>query len=223
MKPIDVLAGVDPGLDRVLCEGSCQEMNVGTLASFIMNYTIYAYPNKEKLKKSLQVIHYKKFCEAKDKKEPNYDHNSVNEFFTASDLAIVFWIYENSYLDWVNKMKNPSLKYKSKTKWTSDRKKPAMEDRDDTGPGVIAYNKCLDWSRELKKLKDTKEYGLLQHQCNKKAGARRRAVTVRALRRQRPRRYWSRHLSLSLTTMRPFLLWKFKWFGMGTIVDVWGK
>jgi hypothetical protein len=23
-------------------------------------------------------------------------------------------------------MKNPSLKYKSKTKWTSDRKKPAM-------------------------------------------------------------------------------------------------
>jgi hypothetical protein len=73
MKPIDVLAGVDPGLDRALYEGS-QEMNVGTLASFIMNYTIYAYPNKEKLKKSLQVIHYNKFCEAKDKKEPNYDH-----------------------------------------------------------------------------------------------------------------------------------------------------
>jgi hypothetical protein len=70
-------------------------MNVGTLASFIMNYAIYAYPNKEKLKKSLQVIHYKKFCEATDKNEPDYDHNSVNEFFTASDLAIVFWIYEN--------------------------------------------------------------------------------------------------------------------------------
>ena len=89
MKPIDVLAGVDPGLDRALYEGS-QEMNVRTLASFIMNYAIYAYPNKEKLKKSLQVIHYNKFCEAGDKKEPNYDHNSVNEFFTASDLAIVF-------------------------------------------------------------------------------------------------------------------------------------
>jgi hypothetical protein len=84
-----------------------------------MNYAIYAYPNKEKLKKSLQVIHYKKCCEARDQKEPNYDHNSVNEFFAASDLAIVFWIYENSYLDWVNKMKNPSLKYKSKAKWTS--------------------------------------------------------------------------------------------------------
>lgn len=168
MKPIDVLAGVDPGLDRALYEGS-QEMNVRTLASFIMNYATYAYPNKEKLKKSLQVIHYKKFCEATDKNEPDYDHNSVNEFFTASDLAIVFWIYENCYLDWLNKMKNPSLKYKSKTKWTSDRKKPAMEDRDDTDPGVIAYNKCLDWSRELKKLKGTKEYGLLQRQCNKKA------------------------------------------------------
>jgi hypothetical protein len=34
---------------------------------------------------------------------------------------------------------------------------------------VIAYNKCLDWSRELKKLKGTKEYDLLQRQCNKKA------------------------------------------------------
>ena len=152
---------MDPGLDRALYEGS-QEMNVRTLASFIMNYATYAYPNKEKLKKSLQVIHYKKFCEATDKNEPDYDHNSVNEFFTASDLAIVFWIYENCYLDWLNKMKNPSLKYKSKTKWTSDRKKPAMEDRDDTDPGVIAYNKCLDWSRELKKLKGTKEHGLLQ-------------------------------------------------------------
>jgi hypothetical protein len=66
-------------------------------------------------------------------------------------------------------MKNPSLKYKSKTKWTSDRKKPAMEDQDDTDTGVIAYNKCLNWSRELKKLKGTKEYGFLQRQCNKKA------------------------------------------------------
>ena len=27
----------------------------------------------------------------------------------------------------------------------------------------------MDWSRELKKLKGTKEYGLLQRQCNKKA------------------------------------------------------
>ena len=50
MKPIDVLAGVDPGLDRALYEGS-QEMNVRTLASFIMNYAIYAYPNKEKLRR----------------------------------------------------------------------------------------------------------------------------------------------------------------------------
>ena len=168
MKPVDVLAGVDPGLERGLYEGS-QDMNLKTLASFIMNYAIHAYPNKEELKRSLQSIHYKKFCQAKDKKEPNYDHNSVNEFFTASDLAIVFWIYENNYIDWQNKMKNPSLKYKSKTKWTSDRKKPPMEDRDVTDPGVIAYNKCLQWSRELKKLQGTKDYGLLQRQCNKKA------------------------------------------------------
>jgi hypothetical protein len=34
---------------------------------------------------------------------------------------------------------------------------------------VIVYKKCLGWSRELKKLKGTKEYGLLQCQCNKKA------------------------------------------------------
>jgi hypothetical protein len=79
-------------------------------------------------------------------------------------------------------------------------------------------------------LKGIKEYGLLQRQCNKKAvelgflkewgkeagrfsGSAKETETQDVVRR---------HLSLSLTTMRPFLLWKFKWFGMGTI-DVWGK
>ena len=168
MKPIDVLSGEDPGLDAALYEGS-KSNNLATLASFIMNYGIYSFPNKETLKKSLQAIHYKVYCSALDKTQPNYDHNSVMEFFTASDFAIAFWIYENNYLDWQNKLKNPALRYKSKTKWTSNRKQPPMEDQDDTDPGVIEYHRCLNWSKELMKLKGSEEYSLLQRQCNKKA------------------------------------------------------
>jgi hypothetical protein len=88
---------------------------------------------------------------------------------TTSDLGYTFWQSLNSNEGWEKKVKDPNLKYKCNTKWTSDRKDIPMEDHPDTDPGMEAYKKCLGWARELKKMNKTKEYWTLQEKCNEKA------------------------------------------------------
>jgi hypothetical protein len=36
-------------------------------------------------------------------------------------------------------------------------------------PGVVMYNKCLDWARDHKKMKTTKDYTDLQVECNNRS------------------------------------------------------
>ena len=70
---------------------------------------------------------------------------------------------------WIKKRENETLKYKCSSRWTSDRKSAAMENRPANDPGgVVMYNKCLGWARDLKNMKETKDYADLQVECNKK-------------------------------------------------------
>jgi len=58
---------------------------------------------------------------------------------------------------WIGKRENETLKYKCSSRWTSDRKSAAMENRPSNDPGVVMYNKCLDWAKDFKKMRNTKD------------------------------------------------------------------
>jgi hypothetical protein len=167
MTPKEWLSGKDPEVDGY--EAS-QDNNNWFLASYIMHFGVCAHPNKDKLKKTLQILSFKRFkALGEGCKDPDRDHKSGLCMTTTSDLGYTFWhsLYSNE--GWEEKVKDPNLKYNCNTKWTSDREEIPMEDRADTDPGMEAYKKCLEWARELKQMNETKEYCKLQVKCNDKA------------------------------------------------------
>jgi hypothetical protein len=167
MSPKEALRGKKPIVSEASYDGN-KEMNIKTIAAFIVNFGFMAFPDKEKMKGVLQAQHLKRFKELENQVEPDYRHDCVFDLMTVSDLAYVCWQYMNSYDMWIEKRENETLKYKCSTRWTSNRKSAAMENRPDSDPGVAMYNKCLDWARDLKKLKDTRDYADLRIECNKK-------------------------------------------------------
>ena len=167
MTPKEWLDGKDPG---VAGYAGCRDNNYWFLASYIMHYGMCAHPNKDKLKKMLQMWSYKKYAELGEaNKDISRDHKSGLRLITTSDLGYTFWQSLNSDESWSNKVNNPNLKYINESKWTSDRKETPMEDRAATDPGMEEYLKCLNWARELKKMGETRDYWLLEIKCNEKA------------------------------------------------------
>jgi hypothetical protein len=49
----------------------------------------------------------------------------------------------NNYDMWIKKRENETLEYKCSSRWTSDRKRAAMENRPANDPGVVVYNSVL--------------------------------------------------------------------------------
>jgi hypothetical protein len=167
MSPKEALLGKKPKLNEASYDAS-RENNIKTIASFIVNFGFMAFPDKEKTKGVLQALHLKRFNELEDQTQADFRHDCVFDLMTVSDLAYVCWQYMNSYEMWIKKRDNETLKYKCSSRWTSDRKSAAMENRSGDDPGVRMYNKCLNWARDLKILKDTSDYADLQVECNKK-------------------------------------------------------
>ena len=164
--PKEVLTGrAALNLKESTYEGG-REKNMKTVASFIVNFAFMAYPDKTHLQNTLQAIHLKRFKELGKPAQPNYEHDCVFDLLTVSDFAYTFWQYLNSYDMWMAKRQNTGLKYQCTSRWTSNRKSAAMENRADDDPGVVMYNKCLAWARDLKRLKGTDEYCDLQIMCN---------------------------------------------------------
>ena len=167
MSPREWLDGKDPGVDGY---AGSQENNYWFLASYIMHYGMCAHPNQSKLKKTLQMLSFKKYDELGDgNKDPSRDHKSGLQLITTSDLGYTLWQSLNSSEDWSKKVHDPKLKYTHDAKWTSDRKETPMEDRAPRDAGMKEYLMCLNWARELKKMGDTREYWTLEIKCNEKA------------------------------------------------------
>ena len=143
-----------------------REKNTKTVSAFIVNFAFMAHPDKAQLQNMLQAVHLKRFKELGMPEQPNYEHDCVFDLLTVSDFAYTCWQYLNSYDMWMAKRKNSVLKYQCTSRWTSNRKSAAMENRPADDPGVEMYNKCLTWARDLKKLKGTDEYCDLQILCN---------------------------------------------------------
>ena len=83
-----------------------------------------------------------------------YNHDSIASFITPSDMAYTMWQLINSYEDWDVKVEReregmPVDMHKCNTRWTANRKLPAMEDRTDADPGVRFYKACQAWAKRF--------------------------------------------------------------------------
>ena len=136
------------------------------IIKFLVHYAWHAIPEKDKATAGLEEAAEEQFYwvhaddgEDQPNKEVNPDevhnHDSLFEWLTPSDIAYVLWQVVNSHEDWTAKIEamrdgDAVEKYKCGTKWTSDRKLPAMEDRADDDEGKAFYNKCVAWARDFK-------------------------------------------------------------------------
>jgi len=137
------------------------------LILFILNYARHAAPSEE-LKDDLA-----KELKKAGSEEGQHTHRCHLDFLTFSDVAFAMWHYINSQEDWVRKLRNPTLKNKHNTKWTSDKTGKKMSE------GYKEYKRLEKWCEQLKLMSkqgpDTEErkgYELLRVACNVKAKAK---------------------------------------------------
>ena len=143
------------------------------LVKFLVYYAYYAVPNKDEVKARLNEASQNQLQlvldDAADREEAEaddelslagdeyYDHTSLLVILTASDIAYVLWQLVNSSQDWDMKIEMEregndvqDVKYKCGTRWTSNRKLPAMEDRGPDDEAMKFYNECHAWAKDLK-------------------------------------------------------------------------
>ncbi|MGA0862217.1 MAG: hypothetical protein ACO3P6_04940 [Pelagibacteraceae bacterium] len=137
------------------------------LIKFFVRYAWQSIPSKDHVKEMLQGTVEARLDEILDDVDEDnevsvndndlLDHCTIVEMVTPSDVAYAMWQLVNSYEDWDAKIElvgegSNVDRYKCQSRWTADRKLPAMEDRNQDDPGMLFYNGCLKWAKEFKSL-----------------------------------------------------------------------